>query len=140
MNQNQTPNRKAVAQFLKKMMFTLTVDEALQNESCMIVFKAYSKNLASAKLASKSTTQRESYEAIKEDLGERQQLVLDVIKSNPGSSRAELTTLINGGGTPIRHSSVTGRCRELLDYGLIKKLGTKFDPITQRNVETLEAA
>lgn len=154
-------NRNALEQFLKKMKFTLTVDEALKSESCMLVFNAYCKNVLAEQQSIKpveslatineniprsflsktgyrsSTTQHESYVAVKEDLGERQLLVLEFIKNNPEKTRSELTALINASGTPIKHSSVTGRCSELLNYGLIKIVGTTFDHVTKRNVQTL---
>jgi hypothetical protein len=157
-------NRNALKQFLKKMKFTLTIDEALASKTCMTVFNAYCANIVQDQKSTKpveslvtkkekrprtflsktgnrsSATQHESYEAIKTDLGERQLLVLQFVKDNPGYSRAELTALINRSGTPIRHSSVTGRCSELLSFGLIKKAGIKFDETTKRNVEILEAA
>ena len=119
----QEVNRNALKAFLKKMKFTLTIDEALASESCMTVFNAYCANVVQDQKSTKSisslvtkkeqrpstflsktgnrssATQNDSYQAIKLDLGERQLLVLQFVKENPGRSRAELTFMINNSGT-----------------------------------------
>lgn len=156
-------DRNALKQFLKKMRFTLTLEEALKSESCMNVFRAYQENILAEQTTVKqvtslvtikegrprtfksktgkrsSATQHDSYQTLKSDLGKKQLLVLNAIENNPGKSRSEITTILNSSGTTIKHSSVTGRCRELLDFGYIRKVGITWDPITKRNVETLAA-
>lgn len=76
-------------------------------------------------------TSLEAYKILEPELGDRQQLVLTVINSQPNISNHEISNML---GIPI--NSITPRVYELRDMGLVVCSGHKIDSITKRNVMT----
>ncbi len=82
------------------------------------------------------STKRESYERTKKEgkaLKQRDR-VLDLLKRVGPLSREEVAII-----TRIRISSACGRVNELIKEKKVTVAGTKWNPGTQRNVETVQA-
>jgi DNA-binding MarR family transcriptional regulator len=76
-------------------------------------------------------TSLEAYHVIEPELNERQHLILDTIKQNPGISNHELSQFLG-----LEINSITPRVKELRDKGLVVCCGTKKDTCTGMNVMT----
>lgn len=77
------------------------------------------------------STSLEAYHILEPILGERQHLVFDTIKQNPGISNHELSQFLG-----LEINSITPRVKELRDKGLVVCCGTKKDSSTGMNVMT----
>ena len=78
-------------------------------------------------------TSVEAYESIQHDLGERQQLILDVIVDSPGLSNREIGLVVG-----LEINKVTGRVFELRAMGLVRSAGWKIDEDSGCRVNTWE--
>jgi len=78
-------------------------------------------------------TSIEAYETIKKDLGKCQKLVCEVIRDNPSCSNRDIKNIL---GWEINR--VTGRVKELRDYGYVSIKGTKIDKDTNMKVMIYE--
>ena len=74
-------------------------------------------------------TSFEAYISIQDELGDRQQQVLDVIKKYDGVSNHDISRILS---LPI--NCVTPRVKELRDYNLVVFDDVKKDRITGRRV------
>ncbi len=135
-------NENAFRIFLKKMKLPKT--STIDTPDILLLFNAYCRQIVSPPLLHKSKnnnkkyTQSDSYVATSPSLGKKQKIVFDFIQKNEGITRAELTHHLNKSGVAIRHSSVTARVCELLEYGLLVVSGSTFDEKTKRFVQTLK--
>jgi len=77
-----------------------------------------------------ANTSIESYNKIKDELGDRQLSVLKVIKATAGLSNREIALKLN---LPI--NCVCPRVKELRDLNMVYQLSTKHDEATNRNVK-----
>jgi len=64
-----------------------------------------------------------------EELGEKQKMVFEYIRTFPGVSDREISD-----GLKMRINSITGRRNELVSLGMIEEAGEKRDALTNRNV------
>lgn len=81
-------------------------------------------------------TKRESYERTKKEgrASRQQDRVLELLQNEGPLCREEIATLAN-----IRISSACARVNELIQERKVSVAGTKWNPHTQRNVETVRA-
>ena len=77
----------------------------------------------------------EAFKSIIPTLGERQQLVLDVIIDNPGCCNREIAFLVG-----LEINKVTPRVFELRSMNLVKSSGWKVDDVSGCRVNTWEEA
>ena len=80
-------------------------------------------------------TQVESFNDIQEQLGERQQAVLDVLEVTSNFTAREVADLVNR-----ETHQTTPRIRELMDKGLVREAGKKVCSKTKRMVTTYRKA
>lgn len=79
------------------------------------------------------STRDQSYRATLADLGRSQRLVFDAVRrSDWGLTRQEIAFACG-----LKESSVCGRVKELLGFGLVVVRGVRWDPRTSRNQEII---
>lgn len=138
MNNEQKDNNEFLKQFgiftgfYNKVNNTnLTVKQALTSNDMRDLFQSFAEATAKIKINKNESTKYRSYSLL--NIPEVDKEVLQYVKSNNNKSRADIAA-----ATGLRLSTVCGAISRLVNNKMLEVSGTKRDPKSNRNVETLK--